>query len=108
MHTILEAIKANKNVSGFSDSDIALACSLRGINEREVATINSTQDIELVTADLVAQLILQPDFTEGKLSVKYNSAEMKKYVIGIGRKYGDATLQAHFKAPTVTDGTDLW
>lgn len=106
--TVLEAIKANKNLSGFSDPDILLACALRNVNEREPVTSASEQGIDLVSADLLLELITQPDFTEGKLSIKYPREEIKKTILRVARKYNDSKLLGAIKPPSVTDKTDLW
>ena len=108
MITVLEAIKANKNLSGFNDPDILLACALRNVNEREPVTSASEQSIDLVTADLLLELITTPDFTEGKLAITYPRSEIKKAILNTAKRYNDSKLLSALKPPTVTDKTDLW
>ena len=107
--TIYEAIKSNTVVGQMPDDRIVLSSNIRGIDTSGTANESSLKDVELITADLYMELLYSPDFSEGKLSIKYDRKMIESYILSIAEKYDDEMLLERLpKIGSINDITDIW
>ena len=87
--TILEAIQANPVFSDLPENTIQYVLVSRSVDGAATYASSSLKEVELVSADLYLQLSLLPEFKEGQMQVKYDSATLKSRALSIYQKYED-------------------
>lgn len=91
--TVLEAIQSNPMLADFSVDNINFALSNRSVNGSVAYDATSSlKNVELVTADLYADLVLFPKYKEGQLSVERDVSVLKARALAIYTKYEDAKI----------------
>lgn len=87
--TVLEAIKANPILVNVPVSYIETVLTGRSINGATIFSEDSLELVELVTADLYAAVATIPEFKEGQLSIKYDSAALMNRANALYSLYDD-------------------
>lgn len=87
--TVLEAIRSNPVLANVPVEYIETVLIGRSIEGATVYTESSLKDVELATADLYAAIATVPQFSEGQLSITYDSSVLIKRALGLYTKYED-------------------
>lgn len=107
--TFLEAIRENKMFLGISEGKITMVTLVRDINHNESYVKSSLQNLELITADLYKEILTDPQFSEGSLSITHDKAQLEAYISEVANKYSDSKLLEKYQAnKPMEDKTDLW
>lgn len=104
--TIQEAILSNKLLSEFEGDSLKKVLLDRGLIASDQYDESSLKNVELVTADLYALLLVQPKLKEGSLSIEYDKSNLKNYIYQIAQKYDDDNLKSTFISKI--EAINLW
>ena len=97
--TVLESIQANPVFVSFPEAHIQKLLDSRSIDGAANYSSSSLKNVELVSADIYADMALLPEFREGQLALKYDKKELLKRAKFIYDKHDDP--KASSIGPTV-------
>lgn len=87
--TVLEAIQSNPVFVNVPVNHIETLMVGRSVDGSAEYGVSSLKDVELVTADLYVAIATQPEFSEGNLSIKYDTAILQKRALNLYLKHDD-------------------
>ncbi len=99
--TILESLKANPIFSDLEENAINVKLISRSIDGSVGFTSDSTQEVELISADLYLELANVASIKEGQLGITYNPEALIRLAKGIYKRYNDPKYRELFGARIV-------
>ena len=103
-----EAILSYSGVADAPDNFITIVSADRGVILGDTFLQANRSLIELCIADIYIQLVCQPDFSEGNLTIKISRAQMVSFARKIYRQNGEDVDNNILGDPEIREVSDLW
>ena len=107
--TITEAIQTYPGLSvDLPDNLITKVLTDRSLTGTVAYTSGYSSLVELCAADIYSLLALSPDFSEGRLNIKYPRAQMINMARDLYLKNGETSKANRLKVGRAKDMTNRW
>lgn len=90
--TYFDAIRTNPTFVNLPTDVVETAFISRGVESTDDYTASGLENLELITADLYVIIATTPEFREGALMVKYNTALLLSRARNFYLKYEDPKI----------------